>query len=219
MQVIANDDTAYLNKAAVRTVIWVVALYVLWTGAWVLERALEPRLPWFATAGGSFVYWTVMKLAVWVAPALLLLRPPVISVRRRALLWGSALGLLTGLMALAGRIIGHQPLFRLSPSWALVNAVAVAPVVEEIAFRGALLPALLKRYRFAVANSITALLFLGAHLPGWYFQGRLRPMLTAPAGGALSIFLIGLLFGWAAYRGKSISASILAHSLNNFFNA
>ncbi len=203
-------------------IVFVLTLYLLWTAAWLLERTLEPRLPWLATGAGSFLYWTAMKVAVWIVPALALIRHQghtlAINVSRRALRWGLAIGLLTGVMALTGKLLGHQRLFHARLGWAVVNAVIVAPIVEEIAFRGALQPALLERYRFAVANTVTALLFAGAHLPGWYFQGRLRAMLTAPLGGALSIFILGLLFGWAAYRSKSVAGSILAHALNNFFN-
>ena len=202
-----------------KAVLFAITLYAGWTGAWLLERSLEPRQPWLTTNAGSFAYWTAMKLLVWVAPALALFRPPVFAVRRPALIWGGGAGLLAGLMALMGKIIGHQPLFHSTLSWALVNAVIVSPVVEEVAFRGALLPYFLERHRFAVANSITALLFVGAHLPGWYFQGRLKSMLLSPLGGALAIFILGLLFGWTAWRGKSVSASILAHALNNLFNA
>jgi len=39
------------------------------------------------------------------------------------------------------------------------------------------------------------LMFVVLHRPGWYFMGRLFQNLTDPAGGALSIFLLGLAFG------------------------
>jgi len=78
---------------------------------------------------------------------------------------------------------------------------------------------LLRRYRFATANTLTAVFFLGIHLPGWYFQGRLRAMLAQPVGGALSIFLIGWVLGLVAHRSKSVAASTLAHILNNLFSA
>jgi membrane protease YdiL (CAAX protease family) len=206
----------------VSATVFVLTLYLLWTAAWLLERTLEPRLPWLATSLGSFVYWTAMKAAVWIAPSVALIRHQgrklTLDVSSRALRWGGAIGLLTGLMAITARLIGHHPLFHATFGWAALNAVVVAPIVEEIAFRGALLPALLERYRFAVANTLTALLFVGAHLPGWYFQGRLRAMLTTPLGGALSIFILGLLFGWVAWRSKTVAGSILAHALNNFVN-
>jgi hypothetical protein len=38
-------------------------------------------------------------------------------------------------------------------------------------------------------------LFLGMHLPGWYFQDRLWQNLASPVGGALPILVLGLVFG------------------------
>jgi len=103
-------------------------------------------------------------------------------------------------------------------NWAFVSAVVVAPIVEELTFRGAVLGGLSKRYRFAVANSLTALFFLGAHLPGWYFQGRLWTQLATPLGGALAIVVIGWLLGVAKYQSRSLLGSTLAHALNNLFS-
>jgi membrane protease YdiL (CAAX protease family) len=93
----------------------------------------------------------------------------------------------------------------------------IAPLFEEFMFRGAVLGALLERYRFAVANVLTAALFLGLHLPGWYFQGRLWEHLMSLAGGALAIFVLGLVFGFVAQRGRSLVASILTHAISNLF--
>ena len=85
-------------------------------------------------------------------------------------------------------------------------------------FRGAVLGNLTQRYRFLLANTLTAALFLGMHLPGWHFQGHLWVNLTAPVGGALSIFLLGWVFGLVADKSKSVAASMIAHSLNNLFS-
>lgn len=111
----------------------------------------------------------------------------------------------------------HDPLFPPHSGLSFVGGVIVAPVVEEITFRGAVLPSLL-RYRFATANTTTALLFLGIHLPGWCFQGRLYAMLSQPVGGAVSILLIGWVLGLVAYKSKSVAASTLTHVLNNLFS-
>jgi membrane protease YdiL (CAAX protease family) len=62
---------------------------------------------------------------------------------------------------------------------------------------------------------VTALTFVLVHIPGWYFQGRLVEMLTTPIGGALTIFVLGLIFGVIAHRSRSILAPMLAHALNN----
>lgn len=46
-------------------------------------------------------------------------------------------------------------------------------------------------------------------------MGTLTENLTRPIGGALSIFLLGLAFGYATHRGRSVVAGMVAHSLNN----
>jgi ABC-type antimicrobial peptide transport system permease subunit len=68
-------------------------------------------------------------------------------------------------------------------------------------------------------HTLTAVFFLGIHLPGWYFQGRLLDMAAQPVGGALSIFIIGWTLGLVAYKSKSVAGSTLTHILNNLFSA
>jgi membrane protease YdiL (CAAX protease family) len=209
-----------------RTLCFVGFLYLAWIAAWILERTLEPRVALMATSSGRFAYWTVMKLLLWVIPAALLLRTSGRRLRdilglgrlRAILTWGGGVGLLFAAGTLIPRVIGHQPLFALHLGWPFLGGVIVAPIVEEFTFRGAVLRTLLARYRFLLANTLTAIFFLGIHLPGWYFQGRLWDMLALPIGGALSVLFIGWVLGLVAYKGKSVAASTLTHILNNLFS-
>ncbi|MBP7053809.1 MAG: CPBP family intramembrane metalloprotease [Phycisphaerae bacterium] len=213
-------------RIVLQTVALVVTVYLAWIGAHLTKGLLDDRVAWLKTSGGGFAYWTVMKVLLWIAPSLWLVRVSGQKLRdafglshlRRAVLWGSSVGLALALITTAAKAVQHQPLFDRSLDWGFINAVVIAPLFEEFMFRGAVLGALMQRYRFAVANVITALLFLGLHLPGWYFQGRLWEHLTALIGGALAIFLLGLLFGLATHRGKSLIAGILAHAISNLFS-
>jgi membrane protease YdiL (CAAX protease family) len=192
----------------------------------MLERALEHRIAWMASGGGRLAYWTVMKLLLWVIPAMMLLRSSGHRLRdvlglgrvRSILVWGGGIGLLFAAVALVTKAITHRPLFAPQLGWPFLGGVIVAPIVEEFTFRGAVLRTLLARYRFLVANTLTALFFVGIHLPGWYFQGRLSAMLALPIGGALSILFIGWVLGLVAHRSKSVAASTLTHILNNLFS-
>jgi membrane protease YdiL (CAAX protease family) len=165
----------------------------------------------------------MMKLLLWVIPAILIIRATERTVGdvfalqrvRQIILWGVGIGLLLLITVIATKAFSGKPIVSSSLGWPMVNAVVVAPIVEEITFRGAILGSLRRQYRFALANTVTAVLFVGAHLPGWYFQGRLLINLVTPIGGALSIFLLGLIFGWVAHRSESVTASMLAHALNN----
>jgi membrane protease YdiL (CAAX protease family) len=206
-----------------RTLCFVCFLYIAWIAAWMLERALEQTVAWMTTGGGRFAYWTVMKLLLWVIPAIVLLhtsghrlRDTLGLARARAILvWGGGAGLVFVAIALLTRAFSHQPLFSAHWGWPFLGGTIVAPIVEEFTFRAGVLQVLLTRYRFTVANTLTAFFFVGAHLSGWYFQGRLFAMLIQPIGGALSILIIGWVLGWVAYRSKSVAASTLTHFLNN----
>lgn len=180
-----------------------------------------------ATGGAQFAYWTTMKLLLWVLPAAVLLHSSGHRLRdvlglgrtRSILVWGGGVGLLFAAGALIANAVTHQPLFAPHLGWPFLGGVIVAPIVEEFTFRGAILRTLHTRYRFLVANTLTALLFVSIHLPGWYFQGRLSVMLARPVGGALSILFIGWVLGVVAYKSKSVAASTLTHLLNNLFSA
>lgn len=223
-------EAVHLTKsphALGRTLCFVCFLYLAWIAAWVLERTSEPRAALLGTGGGRFAYWTVTKLLLWVLPAGLLLRISGHRLRdtlglgrgRAILLWGGGAGLLFAVSALIANVIAHRPLFAPQWAWPFVGGVVIAPVVEEFTFRGAVLHTLLARYRFLVANTLTTIFFLGIHLPGWYFQGRLCAMLRQPVGGALSILFIGWVLGLVAYKSKSVAASTLTHVLNNLFSS
>jgi membrane protease YdiL (CAAX protease family) len=208
------------------TFLFVPALYFAWIGAWLLELTLQHRLKWMGTLGAQTLYWTLAKLIVWVFPAIVLICysgrrvEDVIGLGRvkSIAIWGCGAGLLLGIVALAQRAIYHHSLFSLTLNWSFLSGVIISPVVEEITFRGAILGNLVQRYRFRNANTMTAVFFVGAHLPGWYFQGRLSQMMVSPFG-ALSVFLLGWIFGFVAYRSKSTTASTLTHILNNLANA
>jgi len=204
----------------------VFAVYAAWIGAWLLKGTLGRHVAWVTSSGGAFAYWTAMKLLLWVLPSVVLIRFSGRRVRavfrmerlRLVLAWGVGTGLVLGAISLLTKAVAHRPLLALSLSWPQFSVLVVAPVFEEFMFRGAVLGNLMQRYRLPLANTLTAALFLGLHLPGWHFQGRLWMNLTAPVGGALSIFLLGLVFGFVAHRSKSVVASMIAHSLNNLFS-
>lgn len=79
-------------------------------------------------------------------------------------------------------------------------AVLVAPVMEELVFRGLLLQGLRRHWPTAPAVLITAMLFALFHVNPWQFMGPL---------------FLGLIFGWLTVRSGSLWPAILAHALNN----
>jgi membrane protease YdiL (CAAX protease family) len=81
-----------------------------------------------------------------------------------------------------------------------IQGFILAPVFEEIFFRGILLQQFLKRYSPSKAILLSGLLFVFAHFR----------LLDA---GALIVY--GIIFGYVFYKTNSIVASILVHSVGN----
>jgi membrane protease YdiL (CAAX protease family) len=127
----------------------------------------------------------------------------------RNLLWGLGLGASTGLLTMAAAgvltlldrefgflprpLFGGEPLGIRFDGWRLFLLVVLAPVSEEIFFRGFLLRALREVYPAWAAVAISALIFMAGH-------GGLRPgplllgLITAPAALATGSLLPGVLF-------------------------
>ena len=85
--------------------------------------------------------------------------------------------------------------------WGYVSIGLLAPLAEELVFRGAILRALLQWCsRSWIAIAISAIFFAAAHM---------NPAQLPHA------FLIGLLLGWMYYRTDSIVPGVVYHWINN----
>lgn len=83
---------------------------------------------------------------------------------------------------------------------AFMKVAIVAPIVEELIFRGLILQGFRRNYNGFVAVFMSALLFALFHLNPWQFPAT---------------FLLGLLLGWLVIRTNSIIVAIIGHSINN----
>jgi membrane protease YdiL (CAAX protease family) len=93
------------------------------------------------------------------------------------------------------------------PPWSLVlAAVVVAPVAEELYFRGFLLQGLWRSFGPRWAIAISAVVFGLFHYGGARLQ-TILPMVSATA--------IGLVFGYLFVRTRNLAVTILAHALVN----
>ena len=206
-----------------QTYITFAMLMLAWILAWTLKvSVLDSRFTWLTTGPGAFAFWSVAKVVIWILPALWLIRASGRSVRnvlnlanwRSALAWGLAIGLVIALTDVVPRALQGHSLLTLSPMPGVLNALIVAPIFEEFLLRGAVFGNLVRAHSLRNANVATSLLFVSLHLPGWYFMGHVEK-LTAPLGGAFSIFVLGLAFGYATYRSQSVVAGMVAHFVNN----
>jgi membrane protease YdiL (CAAX protease family) len=84
---------------------------------------------------------------------------------------------------------------------AFMKVAVVAPVVEELIFRGLILQGFRRNYTAFTAVVMSALLFALFHLNPWQFPAT---------------FVLGLFLGWIMLRTNNILLAILGHSIHNF---
>lgn len=195
-----------------------------WTVVWTLKVVvIDESFLWLTTSAGSFLWWTIAKMLMWILPAMRLLRRSGRTLKetfnvenwKGVLAWGGGIGLVIALTGLIPAYLNGKPLLPTTWSIPLFSILFIAPTFEEFLARGALLGNLQEGLSFWMANVISSLMFVGMHMPGWYFMGTLAGNMTRPVGGAFSIFLLGLGFGYAVHRGRSVMGGMLAHFLNN----
>ena len=202
-------------------------LFASWIVAWIIDIALRARFHWDTQA--DTIYWIAMKAIVWVLPVLLAIRLVErasitqfleLGHTRRGVLWGCALGAALIAVTFLGKTLPSGTSLRVpSLSLALLNAVIVAPLVEEITLRGFVLKRLeLNGRSFWIANALTTLVFVVMHLPGWFFQGHVTSM-AGLAQRIAPLTMMSLLFGWSKKRSESLYGAIAPHAINNFYSA
>jgi len=130
-----------------------------------------------------------------------------------ATLLGGGAWLVTSLVEiLMGQITGYMPptpagmLPTTSSQAALifVGLVIIAPICEEILFRGTIQPAYQKRTTRTLAVLVPSLLFA-------FFHFRLQ--------GLPALLLIAFLLGYTYWRTQSLTVTIVLHATNNFLAA
>jgi membrane protease YdiL (CAAX protease family) len=87
-----------------------------------------------------------------------------------------------------------------SPWWLLVAGIVVAPVVEEVFFRGFVFAGLAKQYGWRAAGVGSSILFALIHF---------QPLAILP------IFILGLIFAYLYYRSRSIWPAVIMHVSTN----
>jgi uncharacterized protein len=93
-----------------------------------------------------------------------------------------------------------------SEAWALsIFGVTLAPLMEELFFRGFLYPVLARRWGLPVAVTLTALAFGLIH----------APQLGRAVGPVLVIFLVGIVLTLTRAWTKSVASSLLVHIAYN----
>lgn len=200
--------------------IWLASgLFTLWLLAAVGFSILSYQRNWEVNIGLVVTFWELVLLvpAWWF------------SVRKYRVPWktlglrdfrGEALGIGCGLMIASYGFnlfytlllsvfnlqsqLDYAALFKeLSSPWLLfLGGVVVAPVVEEIVFRGFVFSGLRQRYTPKKAGVISAGLFAVVHF---------QPVNLIP------ILILGLIFAYLYHRSGSIWPAVIMHVMTNLF--
>lgn len=83
---------------------------------------------------------------------------------------------------------------------AILKVVVVAPIIEELIFRGVIMHGLMRNYSKFTAVFVSALMFALFHLNPWQFPAT---------------FFLGILLGILMLRTRNIFLCILGHAFNN----
>ena len=104
----------------------------------------------------------------------------------------------------------------LSNSWLkTILMITVAPIAEEILFRGFLLQKFQTFLGKWQANLVTSFLFVAIHYPHWiYTEKAPLEILTL----SLSIFILSILLGYLMQKTETLLPSIIVHMLNNLIS-
>jgi membrane protease YdiL (CAAX protease family) len=158
---------------------------------------------------------------VWVAPVWLFLRfidrvDPIEYLKLRGrvgrgLLYALALTAvnLAGMIAKYG--VPHPTMARVT--WnSIIGTSVLVGFIEEIPYRGFMLPKFAERLNFWLANLLTSVLFVAIHVPGWMVLHTLRLQ------NAATIFIVGFVMGTAFRWSDSLWTPIVTHSANDFLS-
>ena len=91
----------------------------------------------------------------------------------------------------------------------LIVTAATVGIFEESVFRGWFLNAVSTFVSERKANLISSALFVLIHYPGWIFAGY---ELTTIAVTSISVYALGLIFGWVFRKNRSIWTGAIIHS-------
>jgi membrane protease YdiL (CAAX protease family) len=217
-------------RSAKGLIVYLLAFYAIWGVRATVFFPIDQGIP---SEELRQLYAQTLRILIWVVPVFWYLR----SVDRVDPLWYLKLstpvrrGQLVPAMALAAGYLALGLLFNdlisggkvaldtpvtLRKWLQMIVFLPIAPIAEEILYRGFVLRKLEERYRFRMANLITAVLFAAIHWPNWVcvsgFHARLI-LMTA------TIVIFGCFLGYLVKKTDSLWPAIATHTVNNLLFA
>jgi CAAX protease family protein len=179
------------------------------------------------------LYAQILRILIWVVPVFWYLRSvdrvdplPYLRlntpVRRGQLV--PALALAAGYLALGmlfndlisgGKVAIDAPV-TLRQRLQILIFLPIAPIAEEILYRGFILRKFEERYRFRTANLITAVLFAAIHWPNWVYVSGIHQRLILMTA---TIVIFGYFLGYLVKKTDSLWPAIATHTVNNLLFA
>jgi len=170
--------TGSSDMTAARLITTMTVFSVLDITLFLTARWAKVSPTWIRTRPWSVLFWSVIAALGTVIPSA----------------WA------TELMPDLPNIVEKEFDTILASRWGYLSIGILAPLAEEIVFRGAILKSLLTKYRPWTAIAVSALLFSAGHL---------NPAQMPHA------FVMGLLLGWMYWRTGSILPGMAYHWANN----
>jgi uncharacterized protein len=211
-----------MSRSLAPFVAYVVVFYLAWATLWV-----DGVYPWAVRrVGDTTLAYAIINIAfrlvIWVLPVFWYLYKvdhvdPIEYLQLRYH-WkrGSAAGGIFSVLNLATTLYRvdasqwHGPYI----TWNSVLSTSILiGLFEEIPFRGFILQKLEERFAFSVAVTLSSILFVVIHIPGWLLLGMLSYF------NVLFVFVFGVLMALLFRYSKSLWGPILAHSFNDFLSA
>jgi membrane protease YdiL (CAAX protease family) len=202
-------------------VVYVVVFFIAWSVLWV-----RGVYPWAVRHLGDTTLANALinlafRFAIWVLPVFVYLRRldhvnPIEYLQLR-LHWkrGLAVGVvLSGVnFMLTIWRFGLPNLHAANVTWnSILGTSILIGFFEEVPFRGFMLQKLEESLAFWIAATISSVLFVGIHIPGWALLGTLK------ASNIAFIFVFGMIMAIVFKFSRSLWAPIVAHSLNDFIS-
>jgi uncharacterized protein len=106
---------------------------------------------------------------------------------------------------------GNEPYYMIL---AILPTMIIAGGLEEVGWRGVLLPELMKKYRLSIATVIVSIFWVIWHLPLWFMPGTVQSSLNF-GYFALSTFSMSILLTVVYVGTRSVFLCILLHALFN----
>jgi membrane protease YdiL (CAAX protease family) len=207
-----------------RSKIFFVAYLIAFNGIWTLWVLVGyPRL---ARIGDQTLLYALINLAIrgllWVLPVFLYLRyldrvePCAYLKLKKHWLRGVLVGLAFAALIFLLLLAEHgPPRFRTGTiTWnSMLSTSLLIGFVEEVPYRGFVFQKMCDWLSVKSAIAISSLLFVAIHLPGW-LSLHLFTMRTF-----VFVFVFGVAMAILLLATRSLWASIVSHSLNDFLTA